>query len=379
LETGLYIHVPFCVKKCNYCDFVSYPYQEENVKAYLVGLEQEMKLYSQSPVFQNREISTVYIGGGTPTCLSMFDLGKIINGVFKNFNVCTGAEVTMEANPGTVNPQLLASIQAAGVNRLSLGVQSCRDDELRLLGRIHSFRQAKETFLMAREAGLHNIGVDLISGMPGQSALDWMETLNNIIALEPDHVSAYGLQLEAGTPLYEDVQSGSLAPCSEEEELKMFLQTGDFLTNYGFDHYEISNFATPGRQCRHNLMYWHNQEYLGIGPAAHSFINGCRYANEVQISAYKDALDVECLPVANQEKIDTVTEMAETVFLGLRLLKGLSLDCFKRRFGCAIDEVYPGPLQKLTDMGLVESAGGYLRLTRRGLPVANRVFIEFLP
>ncbi|MTI84766.1 MAG: radical SAM family heme chaperone HemW [Firmicutes bacterium] len=379
METGLYVHVPFCVKKCNYCDFISYPYHEKKVESYLAGLEQEMKLYSQSPIFQNRKISTVYIGGGTPTCLAAASLGKIIHDSFKYFNVSIGAEVTMEANPGTVSPHLLASVQAAGVNRLSLGVQSCREDELRLLGRIHSFRQAKETFLMAREAGLHNIGVDLISGLPGQSTLDWMETLKNIIALEPDHVSAYGLQLEAGTPLYEDVQSGSLAPCSEEEELKMFLQTGDFLTNYGLDHYEISNFATPGRQCRHNLMYWHNQEYLGIGPAAHSFINGCRYANEVQISAYKDALDAECLPVANQEKIDTVTEMAETVFLGLRLLKGLSLDCFKRRFGCAIDEVYPGPLQKLTDMGLVESAGGYLRLTRRGLPVANRVFIEFLP
>ncbi len=377
-ETGLYIHVPFCIKKCNYCDFVSYPYREEAVGAYLKGLEREMKLYAGEPSFQERQISTLYIGGGTPTCLPSFSLGKIIQDSFKYFNLQSGAEVSVEANPGTFSNELLQVLLLAGVNRLSLGVQSSLDDELHLLGRIHDFRQAEESFNSARAAGFNNIGVDLISGLPGQSVSQWKKTLEAVLALEPDHVSAYGLQLERGTPLHRDVSRGKIAPCSEEEDLKMFWETINFLTGHGFEHYEISNFARPGRQCKHNLIYWRNQEYIGLGPAAHSYIGGCRYENKRAIKLYREAVDAGRFPIARREPVDIRTEMSETVFMGLRLMNGLDLTGFEKRFGCSFNDAYGFQVELLTKAGLLELTGDRLRLTPRGLPVANRVFMEFL-
>lgn len=376
--TGLYIHVPFCLKKCKYCDFISYPYRQEDVSAYLEGLMREMEIRASSPPVQGRKINTVYIGGGTPTCLPAAYLEKIVQSCFKYFNTEDGAEITVEANPGTVNDYLLSCLINLGVNRLSLGVQSCREDELLLLGRIHSFRQAEESFLLAREAGFKNIGVDLIFGIPGQSTESWLMCLESILSLEPEHISAYGLQIEVGTPLYRDVRRGEIKPCGEEEELEMFEQATRVLTGHGFEHYEISNYALPGKRCRHNLIYWHNQEYLGLGPAAHSYLEGFRYANEKELDAYLKALNRGDLPVALKEEIDRETEMAETVFLGLRLIEGLDLDRFYRRFGCSLQDIYSEQLSRLIEYGLVEIKENHLRLTRRGLPVANQVFMEFL-
>jgi len=379
LETGLYIHVPFCIKKCNYCDFVSYAYREEDARVYLEGLIREMEIYAASSSLRGRKISTIYIGGGTPTCLPAGYLEKILHGCFNYFHVKPGAEVSVEANPGTLNKGLVEALISSGVNRLSLGVQSCLGDELVLLGRIHSYRQAEESFLTAREAGMENIGVDLIFGIPGQSVAGWLRCLELILALGPDHVSAYGLQLEEGTPLYRDVQNGIIMPCNEDVELKLMMETINFLTGNSFEHYEISNFARPGKKCRHNLIYWHNQEYLGLGPAAHSFIHGVRYANEEGLSSYTGALNAGRLPVAHKERINLETEMAETVFLGLRLMEGLDLGRFFRRFGCSLQDVYPEQLNRLLELGLVEITDNRLKLTRRGLPVANSVFVEFIP
>lgn len=379
LQTGLYIHVPFCIKKCRYCDFVSYPYREDDATAYLDGLLREMEIYSASPAVQERKISTVYIGGGTPTCLPGPYLEKIISSCFKHFNIIPGAEVSMEANPGTLDNELAERLLASGVNRLSLGVQACRDEELLLLGRIHSYRQAEESYRVAREAGFKNIGVDLIYGLPGQQAENWLQCLQLTAALEPDHISAYGLQLEEGTPLHREVKNGTVNACNEDEELKMLWGTINFLSGRGFEHYEISNFARPGKKCAHNIIYWRNQDYLGLGPAAHSYINGLRCANETELNAYIKALDAGCLPVAQEEKIDLQTEMAETIFLGLRLVKGLNLRGFQDRFGCLLEEIYAEELRRLLELDLVEIIDGYLRLTTRGLPVANQVFVEFLP
>lgn len=379
MPVGLYIHVPFCIRKCTYCDFVSYPYRDTAAAAYLQGLGREMEMHAAGWPASKQKIDTVYIGGGTPTCLPLAGLKKIVDGCFKYFDINARAEVSIEANPGTLDSKVAAGLLAAGVNRLSLGIQSCHEHELSLLGRIHTYSGAKEAFKAARAAGFENISVDLIYGLPGQTAGDWRQCLDAVAALEPDHISAYGLQLEAGTPLHASVGQGIIPACDEEEELKMLWETISSLAEHGFEHYEISNFARPGKQCAHNLTYWHNHQYLGLGPAACSYRDGFRYGNKTTLKAYTEDLNAGRFPVAEKEQITADLEMTETVFLGLRLLKGLDLDNFYRRFGLWLSDVYAPDLEALLAAGLVEIKNNHLSLTARGLPVANQVFMAFLP
>jgi len=378
MALGLYIHVPFCVRKCRYCDFTSYPYTDEAAGVYFDALLKEIEMYGSALPECEGRLASVFIGGGTPTCLPAEKLVFILKTVRKFFHLPPGCEITVEANPGTVDRESLALLRKGGVNRLSLGAQAFQDGMLTVLGRIHTAAEVIGAVRAAREAGFENLNLDLIYGIPGQTGEGWLASLNQAANLDPEHVSVYGLQLEAGTPLEQAVSRGGLEPCSEDLELFMYQTAIDYLTGRGYEHYEISNFARSGCESVHNLTYWLNQSYLGLGPAAHSYLRGERFANESTIDDYAGSLAQGKLPVASRETETIRNEMAETMFLGLRLLKGVDLEAFRRRFGRRAEDVYRAEIASLREAGLVEIADGYLRLTPKGLPVGNEVFREFV-
>lgn len=378
MSIGLYIHVPFCLKKCNYCDFISYIYNPVRARQYRNAVIKEMELYSRQLPSGDRQAATLYIGGGTPTCLPVEHLVEIIEACRTYFNLLPGSEVSLEANPGTLDTRKISALYRAGVNRLSLGVQASQEELLLLLGRIHSFPQAVEAVEVAREAGLANISLDLIFGLPGQRPEQWESCLEQVLELAPTHISTYGLQLEENTPLAQEVRSGKIKSCSEEAELQMYRQAIKRLTAAGYDHYEISNFALPGYQCKHNLRYWRNLTYLGLGPAAHSCLNNRRFSNEIGLDKYYQRIMSGESAVAETEEITPRTGMSETMFLGLRLMKGVDSNVFASRFGQRMEEVFAREIERLLKLDLIEFNEGFLRLSRRGLPLANQVFLEFV-
>lgn len=399
MNTSLYIHIPFCLNKCLYCDFVSYPYNPGDVPGYLDALGAEIKqkarlahhsLAEHSLVKdfakgdgtdggETLRLESIYIGGGTPTCLGGESLAGIIRLAGEHFFLQPGAEITVEANPGTINTRKLELLLGDGVNRLSIGLQSCDDDKLKILGRVHNFKEGREAFFRAREAGFQNISIDLMYGIPGQTPGQWRQCLERVLELAPEHISAYGLTLEEGTPLLRMVEDGQLNPCPEDDEAEMFEAAMGLLGEAGYGHYEISNFALPGRECRHNLRYWHNLSYLGAGAAAVSYIGGRRLANEANLLQYtKKVLGGES-PVSQVEEADRATTMAETIFLALRLNKGLNPVNFMHRFGQDINDIYKDTLSGLRAKGLLEYRGGNICLTARGLMLGNTVFAAFMP
>lgn len=376
MSVGLYIHVPFCLQKCHYCDFVSYPYDRQHALAYVTALEQEMRHYGQKLAGQT--VSTVFIGGGTPTVLPEELLTKLLLACQRHFVWENNGEVTVEANPGTVDQSKLHSLKQLGVNRLSLGVQACQQPLLKLLGRIHNYRQAQQAMETARQVGFTNISLDLIFALPGQGLADWRQSLKLVTQWQPEHLSCYSLQLEEGTPLAQAVQQGKLAPCPEEQELAMYYEAIGYLTSHGYQHYEISNFARPGYRSRHNLSYWQNEHYIGLGPAAHSHYRGQRWANTAGLEDYVQQLARGRLPVCEQTSLTKLDSMIETMFMGLRLLEGVNLHRFYQRFGQSVNAVWPKQIDKLVTDGLLEMSDSHIRLTAKGLPIANTVFAEFV-
>lgn len=373
-EIGLYIHVPFCLKKCNYCDFVSYPRTDGEVDTYLTGLRREAGLRSSLNIRPN----TVFVGGGTPTCLDNSQIKRVLDYVSTFFPPREGAEYTVEANPGTVTADKLSVLREAGVNRLSIGVQACQQELLARLGRLHTFDQAAGAVKLARRAGFENINLDLIFSIPGQTLEDWLGCLNRVLSLKPEHIATYSLQLEESTPLGRAVATGKLQASDEEGELAMYKGVISLLKEAGYRHYEVSNFALPGRECRHNLLYWHNGQYLGLGPGAHSRLGNLRWCNHPGVAGYAAALSAGQVPEFEREDLSRRVMMAETIIMGLRLRRGLSLAGFEGRFGCRLEAVYAAELSRLKEMGLVEIRNGNLRVTSAGLPLANIVFREFV-
>ncbi len=378
VPASVYVHVPFCARKCFYCDFVSYPYEAAAARRYVAALRREVELRAAGAEGK-QEVATVYVGGGTPTCLSQDLLVEIISLIREYFVFRPGLEFTVEVNPGTVNRAKFAVLRRLGVNRISIGAQACCTKTLRVLGRAHTHEQTADAVRQAREAGFDNINLDLIYGVPGQTSAGWRRCLELITALQPEHISAYGLQLEPGTPLHEMVNRGLLAPCAEETQVVMYYDAVDTLTAAGYNHYELSNFARPGRECRHNLVYWQNGEYLGLGPTAHSHLHGRRQANESDLEKYAAVLAEGRLPLAWSEEVDRAGRIFETIFLGLRLTAGLDIEDFRQRFGCTPVDLYPAVIAGAVNKGLLELRGKYMRLTRRGLVVANAVMAEFAP
>lgn len=373
----LYIHLPFCLKKCNYCDFISYAgVPRGQVRRYLAALLKEGELVAAR--FRPGKISTLYLGGGTPSYLSGEELLDIIEGVRNIFGIEGEAEITLEANPGTLTPKKLKLLRLAGINRLSLGAQSFDDGMLKAMGRVHQVKDIYQAFYWAREAGFSNINLDLIYGLPGQTLSQWEDTLNQALKLYPEHLSTYALELSLDTPWGRRQKLGELLLPREEEVLSMYELARRKLKEAGFEHYEISNFARPGFECRHNLSYWENRDYLGLGVAAASHWKGKRWKNRVEIEDYCQTLEEGKLPVAEEEELDQRQKMGETLFLGLRLRKGISLKEFKDRFGEELMSVYGPEIERLVSLGLVEIREGRMIITEKGLPLANEVFLAFV-
>ncbi|MDD3826766.1 MAG: radical SAM family heme chaperone HemW [Anaerolineae bacterium] len=372
---GLYIHVPFCLARCAYCDFNSYAGQKDLWDGYVRALAGEME--GAGPA----RAGSVYVGGGTPTVLPVALLAEILGAARRSFTLDGDAEVSIEANPGTVDGPALGRLRELGVNRLSLGVQSLDEDELRLLGRIHSAGQAIEAFHAARQAGLENVNLDLIYGLPGQSMATWRASLSRALEMGPEHLSLYALSLEEGTPLASRVLRGELPVPDPDVAAEMYEWAEAACAAAGYEHYEISNWAREPRfRCRHNLATWRNEPYLGFGAGAHSWAGGRRWWNVARPADYAARVMAGDSPVDGAEEISPALEMAETTILGLRLLEeGLSLARFRGRFGVGARQRYTAELDELSALGLVELDAERLRLTRRAHLLANQVFYRFLP
>jgi oxygen-independent coproporphyrinogen-3 oxidase len=401
---AIYIHVPFCRLRCTYCDFASTAGQEALIPAYVEALGREIARQGRvlgRPAVRpdDGQVATVYLGGGTPSLLAPAQIRAILSACRAAFDVVPTAEVTLEANPGTVDAAYFAAIRTAGVNRLSLGVQSFDDGELALLGRIHAAAQAEAAYRDARAAGFDNVSLDLIYGLPGQSLHDWERSLAQAVALLPDHLSLYALEVHDDTPLGQHIAQGDLPAPDDDQAAAMYEHAEDVLAGAGFQHYEISNWArfvgagpgsdhaeegdhagSPLRVCQHNLAYWRNEPYLGLGAAAHSWHGGERWWNVADPAAYIARVTAGQSPVAKREAIDRPTEMAETMFMGLRLVEeGVTFARFRERFGVDVQDVYREELRELQKLGLIAVQGDErVRLTRRGRLLGNEVFQRFI-
>jgi len=379
MKTSLYLHIPFCQRKCGYCDFTSYDSPDLTLAEYEGLLRREIADTAQR--FPVSSVPTVYFGGGTPSLLRYGQVARLLRCAGDHFPLDADAEITLEINPGTVTPASLAGYRDAGVNRLSVGVQSLDDRELALLGRIHTSARARATIAAARRAGFANIGLDLMHSLPGQSLGRWEKTLCRAVDLGPEHISAYGLSIEEGTPFASLVASGDLTTIDSELAADMFELTADVLTDAGYEHYEISNFARPGCRSRHNQVYWRRGSYLGFGAGAHSFVRqpgfGLRWENPPGLAAYASCIDGEALcPV--KQAISREDAMAEFFFLGLRMLDGVDLTEFAGEFGISAETRFPGAIERNVAAGLLSREGTLLRLTRRGIMLANRVLADFV-
>ena len=372
--SSIYLHIPFCATKCYYCAFNTYAFHKEDAKAYLAALRTEMELYAP----ETEPLQTIFIGGGTPSILSANALKQLLTDIHQHFQVMPDAEITVECNPGTVDSEKLNVMRDNGVNRLSFGLQAMQDDTLKQLGRIHSVAEFLQSYQLTREGGFENINIDLIFALPDQTMEAWHHTLKEVIALEPAHISAYNLVMEEATPFYEWWQAGELHLPTEDTEADMFQYTIDTLTAHGYDHYEICNFAKPNHLARHNLVYWNNQPCIGIGVGACGYINGVRYTNIRGIAPYIRKLSQRHKPISDTEHMTGHAEKAETLMLALRKREGISLEAYRNRFGEAIEVGFESILKKWLDLQLLERTPTHLRLTPRGLFLANEVFIELM-
>lgn len=378
----IYIHIPFCVKKCAYCDFLSGPQDEGTIEQYVLSLLDEIRAHGSKKEFvSNYEVTSIFLGGGTPSILNEGQMQRIFGALKSSFMISQDAEFTIEANPGTVTREKLQSYRVCGINRISFGLQSANNEELKLLGRIHTYEDFLESFSLARECGFDNINVDLISAIPKQTVASWEETLQSVIKLNPEHISAYSLIVEEGTPFAKVYGEGCPMEHdlpSEEEERAIYYRTEELLKAAGYHRYEISNYAKEGKECRHNLGYWERKEYLGIGLGSASLIENTRYKNTDDLAYYMEhARELTAIQKEIQVLL-TKEQMEEFMFLGLRKMEGISEKEFEKCFGVGIDEVYSGPLKKLIREDLLAKKDGRILLTKHGIDVSNYVFAEFL-
>ena len=406
---SLYIHIPFCETKCPYCDFNTYSHIEPMIPSYLEALRTEIEIWGN--MLRSPLLGTVFFGGGTPSYVPVKGLDSILKTVASSFNITEGVEITLESNPGDLNEATLGDYLGAGVNRLSIGVQSFDDQMLTLLGRRHTSDDAVQAFEAALKAGFTNVSIDLMYGLPDQTMDIWFETLKTAQQLDPHHISLYALTIEEDTPMHNWVASGRMTDPDPDLSADMYLLAEERMDSLGYCHYEISNWSKPGFKSEHNLAYWKNLSYLGVGPGAHSYISDCRFRNirspreyitrlgvesrENKGFLYKfsesvsDNLDrednelqrvsfFESVPVVEKvELVDNNLEMAETMMMGLRLIEGINLDDFVYRFGVSLDNVYGGTISQLVSDGLLEIKCGCVRLTGRGRLLGNEVFSSF--
>ena len=376
-KISLYIHIPLCVKKCAYCDFASFAGRMAHRERYVQAVCREIR--AQAAFFGRRNVATVFFGGGTPTLLSGEQIEAMMGAVRDCFDVQQDAEISMEGNPGTLVMENLHAYRAAGVNRLSLGVQSMDDQLLAAIGRIHSAKEAEQAVRMAREAGFDNINLDLMYGLPGQSAMQWKETLQKAIALGPEHLSCYSLILEEGTPLHDSVRAGTCAPLPDEDEMeKMDTLTLLMTREAGYAQYEVSNFARMGRQCRHNIVYWECLPYLGVGLGAHSDMDGRRFYNPQSWEDYLAMAESELTERAHENRGTADERMFERMMMGLRQTRGVDAARFERDFGRTIEAVWPQTIAEMTRKNVMTFNKERIRLTPRGMQVMNGVLVSLM-
>lgn len=374
-ELGIYIHIPFCVSKCIYCDFLSMPVNDETKALYVNSLCEEIKEFAAS----HRDeyiVSTVFLGGGTPSSLKPFLTEQIFNCLRECFVFEEDCEITVECNPGTVDLFKLTTYKNIGVNRLSFGMQSVNDEELKALGRIHTYKDFLKSYEIALKAGFDNINVDLMSALPGQTVESWRKTLREITRLKTSHISAYSLILEEGTTMYNLVENGIITNLPDEDtEREIYFITKEILEKAGYHRYEISNYSRDGRECKHNKIYWQGGDYIGFGLGAASYIGRKRFSNIKDLSKYIDK------PLSDKEDITLLSEedmMAEFMYLGLRMMEGVKPSDFKNRFGRHLMNVYGDVINKYVGTGHMETGENYVRLTTRGIDVSNVIFSDFL-
>jgi len=367
----LYVHIPFCVRKCQYCDFLSGPSDEETKDRYIEALLKEIRAAEHT---EDYEIVSVFIGGGTPSALKAEAIASIMRTLQEQFFFCEDAEVTIEANPGTVDLEKLTIYRNVGINRLSLGLQSTDAEELKLLGRIHSYEEFLKSYEWAREAGFSNINIDLMFAIPGQTGEAWRQHLYQVAELNPEHISAYSLIIEEGTPFAEQ----NLDLPDEDTEYQMYEDTAEILERYGYRQYEISNYAKQGYMCRHNAGYWQRREYLGFGLGASSLYRGMRFSNTRRMQEYlkesrnSDQIRKDVTVLSRNERIE------EFMFLGLRMTEGISEKKFEENFDVRLMDVYGDILQKYEETGFMEHIETKWRLTRKGIHVSNHILADFL-
>lgn len=378
----LYIHIPFCARKCEYCDFLSFVTPAAAHRAYADKLIEEIK--AESLGVREYEISSIFIGGGTPSVIPSQCIFQIMEAVWENYDVRKDVEITMEANPGTLTQAKLLDYREAGINRISMGLQSGDDWELGLLGRIHTYDEFLKSYQRVRLAGFDNVNVDLMSALPGQTVESWEKTLKKVLMLKPEHISAYSLIIEEGTPFYEIYGTGEEAypPLPDEDtERDMYYLTQEVLAKYGYKRYEISNYAKPGKECIHNIGYWTGVDYLGLGLGSSSYVSGYRFHKERNLKAYLDISTKKGYPGNLYQDItflSTREKMEEFMFLGLRMMKGVSGSEFAARFGQNMWNVYGKQIEKLEKEGLLAVREPYIWLTDRGIDVSNYALSEFI-
>ncbi|WP_051656857.1 radical SAM family heme chaperone HemW [Butyrivibrio sp. AE3004] len=396
---GIYIHIPFCLQKCLYCDFLSFLEGRKQQALYFDALKKEIA--ESAPECSEYEVVSVFFGGGTPTSVAPNFIEDVMRLVREKYRLAKNAEITIECNPGTADFEALKIYRKSGINRISIGLQSAKDEELKRLGRIHTLVQFEECYKNARKAGFENINVDLMSALPGQSLADWEESLNFVLSLDqkPEHISAYSLIIEEGTPFYEmygeekSSETGHLrvqiSPLPDEDtEREMYYRTKMILGGRDYHRYEISNYATDGYECIHNKRYWQGGDYIGFGLGAASLMKGIRYNNTRDFRKYLDALlktkqtDEGCMTTSlireDARILDMKSQMEEFMFLGLRMIEGVSISNFKNRFGRNIEEIYADVIKELTDKDLMEKKDDMLRLTSRGIDISNYCMAKFL-
>lgn len=377
MELGLYLHLPFCISKCPYCDFNSYQLKEDNqISSYISALYQEITTYSKK--LKKSDIKTIYLGGGTPTILSGVQIYNILEFCKSKFTIDKDAEITIEANPGTLDGEKIKLLIESGINRLSLGAQSFNNLFLKKLGRIHNTQNIIDSYYLARKEGFNNINIDIMFALPDQTTEDLQITLKKAISLKPDHLSLYNLTIKPGTEYYKKYKKGKLKLPNEDEEFDMYNWAIKFLEESGFEHYEISNFARPYKRSMHNLIYWQNKPYLGIGAGAYSFIKGYRYMNYESPARYVKEMMSGKLPVDNGEKLSLRKRMIETIILGLRTKDGVGYIKFKARFGVNLNDIFSEQVIKSVNLGLLQKDDYRIKLTKKGIFLANTVFREFV-
>lgn len=383
-ELELYLHIPFCIRKCAYCDFLSWAAAPGKQREYVEALKREIHSVGRelhSGIYQDQnlkrgkyQVTSVFFGGGTPSVLPGDWMKELMDEIGKVFDLKTEAEISVEANPGTLDLEKLTAYRQAGINRISLGCQSTNDKELALLGRIHTYNEFLESYELVRQAGFCNVNIDLMSGLPRQRVKDWEGSLEKIAALSPEHISAYSLIVEEGTPF----ASMDLELPSEEEERLMYQRTGEVLGGFGYQQYEISNYAKPGFSCRHNIGYWKRKPYLGLGLGAASLFEERRFSNTNSMKVYLNESGRPEHIRENIEQLGRKEQMEEFCFLGLRMIEGIDIKEFEQQFGSSFLEVYGPVAEHYKQLGMLQEREGHVALTSQGISVSNRIMSDFL-